>query len=88
MADLDARLRYFAAKAGITQARLAEALKRTPSAVSQWFSGDATPTLGNLQMIVDALKIDMVTFFGPIEDDDPDISDEEDEGDKTAAAAV
>ena len=51
---------------GLTQTALAGELDLTPSAITMWESGAATPSVKHLGMFVDAIGISMERFYGRV----------------------
>ncbi len=64
--DLGTRISAWLKSRGMTQRALAAALDVTPSAVTNWIKGNATPTTGHVEAIALALGITMRQFYGRI----------------------
>lgn len=66
MNDLAHRIRHWRTQANLRQGELAKKVGVTPSAVSYWESGDAQPSVKNLEAIAKACGIELRIFWSEI----------------------
>jgi transcriptional regulator with XRE-family HTH domain len=64
--ELAHRIRFWRKRAGLKGIELAAALNLSPSAISQWERGHASPSHETLERVAIACGIDLVTFWGDL----------------------
>lgn len=66
-------LTFWLEKKGFTQVELAKRMGVNPNTISQYKTGDRTPPMDKLEMLVDALGVTLPEFFACKDDEKPDI---------------